>query len=312
MRIVIVSESARYAQRKVQMNKDEIHDTVTRLIVEELESGNVPWRKGWNSHGYMPTSMTTGKPYTGINTLILSIVASRKKYSRGLWLTYKQASALGGQVMKGEKGTHIIYYKMLDGTDKLTGEPISYPVMKSYVVFNLDQCENVATPAKYLVKQEPVEVLPALEGIVKGYTNAPSIYYSEQDRAFYDPSDDSITLPSLAQFESAEEHAYTLCHELVHSTGHKSRLDRWSEADKPSRFGCESYAKEELVAELGACMILSSAGLALDIPNSTAYIKNWLKALKDDKTLIFKASAKASKALQHITADEGAHEEVSA
>jgi antirestriction protein ArdC len=295
------------------MNKEEIHDEVTRLIIEELESGNVPWRKGWNAHGYLPTSMTTGKPYTGINSLILSVVANRRKYSRGLWLTYKQAVTLGGQVIKGQKGTHIVYYKMFNGKDKVTGEDITFPVMKSYVVFNLDQCENIKVPDKYLVKSEPVEVLPALEGIVAGYKNAPSIYYAEQGSAFYNPADDSITLPSLAQFETAEEHAYTLCHELTHSTGHSSRLDRWSaEADKPSKFGCESYAKEELVAELGACMILSAAGLSVDIPNSGAYIKNWLKALKDDKSLIFKASAKASKAMQHIMEAEPALEEVEA
>ena len=294
------------------MNKDEIHDTVTRLIVEELESGNVPWRKGWNAHGFMPTSMTTGKPYTGINSLILAVMANRKKYERGLWLTYKQAAALGGQVKKGEKGTHIVYYKMQDTIDKLTGETITYPLMRSYVVFNLAQCENVEIPKKYLVKQEPVEVLPALEGIINGYANAPTIYYAEQGSAYYDPAADSITLPSLAQFVSAEEHAYTLCHELTHSTGHKSRLDRWSEAEKPSRFGCEGYAREELVAELGACMLLSAAGLSVDIPNSGAYIKNWLKALKDDKSLIFKASAKASKAMKHIMEAEVELEEAEA
>ena len=294
--------------RKVLMNKEEIQDSVTAMVIAELESGNVPWRKGWNAHGFMPTSMTTGHAYTGINSLILSVVASRKKYERGLWLTYKQASALGGQVMKGEKGTHIVYYKMYDGKDKVTGEDIRFPIMKSYVVFNLAQCENVEVPAKYLVKSEPVEVLPALESIVAGYQGAPSIYYAEQGSAFYNPADDSITLPSLAQFETAEEHAYTLCHELVHSTGHKSRLDRWSEAEKPSRFGCEGYAKEELVAELGACMVLSAAGLEVDIKNSGAYIKNWLQALKNDKSLIFKASAKASKAMQYITAEPALEE----
>lgn len=293
------------------MNKEEVQDSVTAMVVAELESGNVPWRKGWNAHGFMPTSMTTGHAYTGINSLILALVASRKKYERGLWLTYKQASALGGQVTRGEKGTHIVYYKMYNGKDKVTGEDVTFPIMKSYVVFNIAQCENIKVPDKYLVKGEPVEVLPALEGILAGYTNAPSIYYAEQGSAFYNPADDSITLPSLAQFETAEEHAYTLVHELTHSTGHKSRLDRWSENDKPSRFGCESYAKEELVAELGACMILSAAGLSVDIPNSSAYIKNWLHALKNDKTLIFKASAKASKAMQYIM-QEPALEEVEA
>jgi len=291
------------------MNKAELQEHITALIIKELESGSVPWHKGWNSHGFMPSNIVSGKAYQGINALILSIVGAG--YERGLWLTYKQAQALGGNVKQGEKGTHITYYSKVVKKDKDTKEELgSFALLKGYVVFNVEQCEGITIPAKFLTEREPVEVLPALEGIIEGYKNRPEIFYKAQDRAFYSPSADTITLPALEQFESAEEHAYTLCHEMIHSTGHESRLDRWSKPeDKPSKFGCESYAKEELVAEIGACMVLSHAGIALDIKNSGAYIKSWLKALKDDSTLIFQAAGKASKALAVITSEVEEKEE---
>lgn len=281
------------------MKKSEIHEQVTDLIVRELESGNVPWRKGWNTHGYVPTNIISGKPYQGINSLILSIIG--RKYTRGLWLTYKQAAQLGGSVALGEHGTHIVYYSKVAKVDKETDEKSTFALMRSYVVFNVDQCVNVKVPDKYLVTREPVTPIAATETMLAAYENAPVIYYKEQAGAYYSPIEDSITLPSLKQFETPAEHAYTLAHELVHSTGHESRLNRWDKVEeKPSRFGCESYAKEELVAELGACMTLSSLGVDLDISNSAAYVKNWLGALKDDKSLIFAASAKASKAASYI------------
>jgi antirestriction protein ArdC len=281
------------------MNKSEIQQQVTDLIIKELENGNAPWRKGWNAHGYLPSNIVSGKEYSGINSLILSIVG--RSYSRGLWLTYKQAQQLGGSVMEGQKGVHVVYYSKVKAKDKETQEERSFALMRNYVVFNVDQCVNVKIPSKYLIEREPVSPIAATDDMLKSYVNGPTVYYKEQAGAYYSPVEDSITLPSLAQFESAQEHAYTLAHELVHSTGHESRLNRWDKAEeKPSRFGCESYAKEELVAELGACMTLSALGVEVDIPNSGAYIKNWLGALKDDKSLIFTASAKASKAMMRV------------
>jgi antirestriction protein ArdC len=274
------------------MNKVELQEYITGLIIKELESGSVPWHKGWNSHGLMASNLVSRKAYQGINALVLSIVGSA--YSSPYWLTYKQAQQLGGSVKQGEKGTHITYYSKVVKKDKESGEiEGSFALLKGYVVFNADQCEGISVPT--IEKREPVEVIPALDSILSSYKNRPEIFYKEQDRAYYSPSADTITLPSLAQFESAQEHAYTLAHELIHSTGHESRCNRWSkEEEKPSRFGCESYAKEELVAEIGACLLLTMAGVEVDIKNSGAYIKNWLSALRDDKTLIFTAAAKAS------------------
>lgn len=292
------------------MNRTELQEHVTGLIIAQLEQGNVPWSKGWSSHGFMASNLVSGKSYRGINALILSMLG--EEYEHGLWLTYKQAQALGGQVIKGSKGTHIVYYSPITKKDDLGEISAKFSLMKSYTVFNIAQCEGITIPAKYLVQGEPVEILPAIEAMKAGYMNCPPVYYKEQDRAYYSPSEDSITLPSLAQFTSASEHAYTLAHELVHSTGHESRCNRWDdEADKPTKGHKDSYAREELVAELGACMLLSSLGLEVDIVNSGAYIKSWLSALKNDTTLIFSASGKASKAIECILGAE-VREEVSA
>jgi antirestriction protein ArdC len=196
-------------------------------------------------------------------------------------------------VKEGEKAPSFFFYKWFN-------------------VFNVDQCEGIEIPAKFLPTGEIVEPLDAINAIWNGYANRPEMFYSEQGRAFYSPTADSITLPTLAQFKSAEEHAYTFAHEMIHSTGHESRANRWSaKEDKPSQFGCESYAKEELIAEVGACMLLANAGVQFDIPNSAAYLRSWIKALNDDKGLIFKASAKAQAAANYITGVK-VQEEVSA
>jgi antirestriction protein ArdC len=276
-----------------------IKEDITALLVKALEEGNAPWRKGWVG-GMAPTSLATGKGYQGINTLILSLLG--EEYSHPLWLTFKQAQALGGSVKKGEKSVRVVYAAQKSTEPAKEGEKgTSFFFYKWFNVFNVDQCEGIEIPAKFLPTGKIVEPLDAINAIWNGYANRPEMFYSEQGRAFYSPSADSITLPTLAQFKSAEEHAYTFAHEMIHSTGHESRANRWStKEDKPSAFGCESYAKEELIAEVGACMLLANAGVQFDIPNSAAYLRSWIKALNDDKGLIFKASAKAQAAANYI------------
>jgi antirestriction protein ArdC len=246
----------------------------------------------------MPMSLTSNKEYSGINALVLAICGAQ--YERSLWVTYKQAQALGGNVRKGEKSLPVVYWSRIikQGED---GKPVSKGAfMKFYSVFNVEQCEGITIPAIYDIKREPVATLPALNSIVAGYTSKPEIYYKAQGRAFYDTLADSITLPPLETFDDAESHAYTLCHEMIHSTGHQSRLDRFSEDDKPARFGDANYAREELVADIGAQMLLSSAGIKVDMQNSASYIAGWLKALKNDPSLIIAASGKAQRAADYI------------
>lgn len=296
----------------VHMNRTDLQDQITGLIIDQLEQGTVPWHKGWRVSGVQHSNLISKKSYRGINALILSIVGS--EYSSPYWLTYKQASDLGGSVRKGEKGTHITYYAKIAKKAKEDQDPKevkgSFALLRDYVVFNTDQCDGITVPE--IIKDEPVLALDAIDQLLDGEVwNCPEVRYVGQDRAYYSPSADQITLPLVEQFESPQEHAYTLAHELTHSTGHESRCNRWSNPeDKPSRFGCESYAKEELVAEIGACMLLTMIGVEVDIKNSGAYIKSWLGALKDDRTLLFSASAKANQACTLIMGE--VKEEVSA
>ena len=196
------------------MSRQDIEERITELVIKQLEEGKVPWRKPWTSAGYAPTSLTSGKPYRGINTLLLAILG--EDYERSLWLTYKQAQALGGNVRKGESGLPIVFWSQY--VKEVNGEEQKACFLKNFTVFNVAQCDGVDIPAKYLTTREPVETLPALTELVNGYLDAPTIYHKEQGRAFYSPSADSITLPSKEQFDEPEEYAYTLLHELSHST----------------------------------------------------------------------------------------------
>jgi len=280
-----------------RMNK-ELVERINALVVEQLENGIAPWRKPWNASGYMPMSLTSNKEYSGINALVLAICGAQ--YKRSLWVTYKQAQALGGNVRKGEKSLPVVYWSRIikPGED---GKPVSKGAfMKFYSVFNVEQCDGITIPAIYDIKREPVDTLPALNSIVAGYASKPEIYYKQQGAAFYNPVTDSITLPPLDAFDDAESHAYTLCHEMIHSTGHQSRLDRFKEDDKPARFGDANYAREELVADIGAQILLSSNGINYNMENSASYLAGWLKALKNDPSLIISASGKAQRAADYI------------
>ena len=278
-------------------SKQEIQEQISALVIKQLEQGIVPWRKPWTSAGYLPTSLTTGKVYGGINLLILSIVGS--EYSRPLWITYKEAEKRGGNIKRGEKGTGIIKWSIYDKRDKETGETHKAFFLKEFTVFNIDQTEGltIAEPAK----REPVSAPEGIAQLLANYASKPEIYHSVSDRAYYSPVLDSIHLPNIDQFTSAEEYALTLAHELTHSTGHQSRLDRFSEEDAPATFGSPVYAKEELVADIGANMLLNHYGIETPLENSASYIAGWLKALNNDTSLILSASTKAQKAVDYMT-----------
>jgi antirestriction protein ArdC len=285
------------------MNRQELEATISQLVIKQLEQGIVPWRKGWSGLGIAPTSLTTGKNYQGINSLVLSIVG--EEYSSPFWLTYLEATKRGGYVRKGEKATSIIKWSKYEREDKSTGEKSQGYFMRSYAVFNLDQCDNVEAPeAQAITKREPVSVEAGIASILASYTDKPTIDHRATDRAFYRPSTDTITLPKLEQFNSSADYSATLTHELIHSTGHKSRLDRHAERDldKPCHFGSENYAKEELVAELGAQFLMNGAGIDTsgELTNSASYLAGWLGALKNDSSLIVSSAGKAQRATDYI------------
>lgn len=285
-------------------NRAEIEQKVTDSIIRALESGVAPWRKPWDNLT-LPVSVATNKPYRGINTLILWAVQTEMRYERPYWLTLKQANAMGGTVRKGEKSTEIVFWKVhnFEKRDEETGlmVPAKVPLLRTYRVFNVEQCDGLELPPRYseTVKvHEPVEVLEGLQTVMDGYVDGPTVVNLRGNQAFYMPLIDIIQLPERNQFPTPEGYAETMLHELVHSTGHKDRLDRFEAGQE--RFGCEGYAREELVAEIGAAMLAAVVGIDLKVEQTAAYVGSWLKALKDDRSLIIKAAQQAQKAVDRI------------
>lgn len=278
------------------MNKADIQQIVTDNIIAAMEKGIVPWRKPWTGHGSQ-VSLSTGKAYRGVNTLILDSVQMSNGYDLPLWGTFKQISAMGGKVKKGEKGTPVVLWKPMEREDE-EGNVKSFMLMRYFTVFNVAQTEGLEIPQKFLATREPV---PVLDGVAEALAYGPEVRHLAQDRAYYEPAKDRITLPALEQFVSAESYAATALHEIAHSTGHESRLGRFD--GSPVTFGCETYAEEELVAEIGAAMLATALGISVEWDQHAAYLASWLKALKDDRGLLIAAAQKAQKAVDLVLAE---------
>lgn len=280
----------------------DIYQTVTDSIIQQLEKGCVPWVKPWASNGTFhanPLNVISKKPYRGINRLILWSVST--VYPSAQYLTFKQALELGGNVRKGEHGIKVIYWDTFKRkeTNAETGEEKEKSGMfcKAYTVFNVAQCENL--PAKYSDIPTPLAPINTQERNAELDRQFDLVGISTAhhgDRAFYRPSTDSVTLPEFSMFKSSADYYATKAHEYTHATAHKSRVGR----DLSGMFGNASYAKEELVAEIGAAFLCATLEIEGQLQHAS-YIESWLKVLKDDKRAIFKAASQAQKACDWLT-----------
>ena len=271
----------------------DIYAAVTDRIIEQLEQGIIPWQKPWVASG-KAVSYATGNPYSLLNQLILG--------RPGEYLTFKQCQKAGGRVRKGEKASMVVFWKFIEQEDEETGEKKQMPFLRYYSVFHIDQCEGVtAKHTTETVFPDGAEALDVAQDIIFDYLSRTGVklLHEEGDRAFYRPSTDEVVLPVRKQFMSTTEYYSTAFHELTHSTGHPSRLNRLTQ---PSFFGSDDYSKEELVAEIGAAALVSHVGLetASSFRNSAAYIQNWLSVLKGDKRFIVSAAGRAEKAVSLI------------
>ena len=269
----------------------DIYKEVTDRIIAEMETGLIPWQKPWVASGGC-VSYATGKPYSLLNQMLLG--------RPGEYATFKQIQQAGGYVKKGQKASMVVFWKWIEQEDEETGEKKEIPFLRYYNVFHIDQCEGLK--AKHFpALPQTANADQKAEAIICDYlkTSGVKLNHEQGDRAFYRPSDDSITLPLLAQFKETAEYYSTAFHEMIHSTGHMSRLNR---LEKTAFFGTEAYSKEELVAEIGASALVNIAGLetANSFRNNTAYVQNWLTVLKNDKRFIVSASGKAEKAVNLI------------
>ena len=275
-----------------------VYEIVTERIIAELEKGIVPWRKPWIGVEYA-WSRQTGKPYSLLNSLLLPL--------QGEYATYKQIVADGGAVNKGAKAKIVTFWSWIESKTEVdrNGNPVKIPFLKYYNVFHIetDTNLNVRHNKTRANNTNPIE---CAEKIINDYVEASGVGFHKDNasaKAFYSPILDSVTIPHITQYDNIAEYYSTAFHELVHSTGHSSRLNR----DLKNGFGTEKYSKEELIAEIGAATILNSLGIENDesFQNSASYIGGWLRKLHDDKRLIVSASSKAEKAVRYINGERG-------
>lgn len=287
-----------------QKERLDVYAMITDRIIAQMEKGEVPWRKPW-ADGQTPTNLISGKPYRGINTLLLGSAG----YNRNLFLTFKQAKELGASIRKGEKSLPVVFWNSMEKEDPKTGEKKSVGMLRYYNVFNIEQCDNIPQekiPAQIERVHDPVK---ECEDIVAQMPNPPSIHHIG-DQAYYHPTSDMISLPNPEKFETVEEYYSTLFHEVVHSSGHESRLNR-KEVASLIKFGSEDYAIEELTAEIGATFLKTRAGISMDkIENNAAYIQHWLTKLRNDKRFIIHASGQAQKAADYILKERDIDKEI--
>lgn len=281
----------------------DLYTTVTTQIIADLETGVRPWTRPWEAaHAAGPVSRPLRhslEPYSGINVVLLWSRAMAAGYEAPIWMTFRQALSLGAHVRKGERGATVVYANRIVRTEAGDdGRDVdrTIPFLKAYTVFNIAQIEGL--PDRF---SGPVtEILDEGQRIDRAerfFAATGADVRHGGDQAWYSPGLDQVRMPPFGRFHNAQGYYATLAHECTHWTGHASRLDR----DQTGRMGTAAYAREELVAELGAAFLCADLGLELrPREDHAAYIGHWLKALKDDRRLIFAAAAQAQRACDHL------------
>jgi antirestriction protein ArdC len=287
-----------------------LYEEVTERIIVELEAGRLPWVQPWDSAKAgpgLPRNAASGRTYSGINVLILWGEVIAKAYPTQGWLTFRQALDLGGAVRKGEHGVIIFYADRFtpkkddsgEGGDAgQDGEPEparQVPFLRRFTVFNVAQCDGL--PERLTADTVPLperQIVPVAEALIAA-TGAD--FRIGGDEAFYAVGPDYVQVPPQPAFRAQIDYYRTALHELTHWTGHGSRLGR----DQSGRFGSPDYAREELVAELGAAFLCAALGIKPTVRHAD-YIGSWLDVLRGDNRAIFRAASRASRAADFLLA----------
>jgi len=270
--------------------ENKIYQEVTDRIIANLEKGVIPWVKPWHTENTLDKNIVSQNEYNGINRLILGMSG----FNSNVWGSFKQWDSLGANVKKGEKGTAIVFYKPVSSSkvnDQGENESSFYACLKTYYVFNAEQIEGIE------IKPRAVENKPFLNNVLidQLVANTGATIKHGGNSAYYRPSEDYINMPVKSDFMEESGYYATLLHELTHWSGAKHRLDR----TKGKRFADTAYAFEELIAEIGSAFLCEKYNVKGDIRHE-GYIASWLKALKNDNKMIFKASAYAQKSTDYI------------
>lgn len=282
--------------------RKDVYSRVTGKIITQLEQGVRPWVKPWNAEhaaGRITRPLRHGgKPYQGINVLLLWCEAVEKSYSAPIWMTYRQAAELGAQVRKGEHGSLVVYadrYTKTETDERGQESEREIPFMKGYTVFNVEQIDGL--PAHFYAKAEPPKLVERIPHAETFFTATRAIIQHGGNRAFYSPSRDLVQMPPCESFMDVESYYATLAHELTHWTSHPSRCDR----ELGKRFGNQAYAAEELIAEMGSAFLCADLGITPEVrEDHAAYLSHWLEILKTDSRAIFTAAAQAQRAADHL------------
>jgi antirestriction protein ArdC len=280
------------------------YQDVTDSIIALLEQGTRPWSPSCASAATSFPLRQCGTNYQGINILLLWAQSMARGYANPYWMTFKQAQALGGSVKKGEKGARIVYAgtispKDADGGDEQDEARRNISFLKKYTVFNVEQIEGLPEgkfPTPECVIHNAEERNIQLEAVFSAY----GVAVRERNAgAYYDATADQITMPEFSSFQSADAFYATLAHEAVHSTGHKSRLNR--ETLEKYHTSLAIRAKEELVAEIGAAFLCAALGMEpTQREDHASYLAAWLTLLRADKRAIFQAATAAQAASDFI------------
>ena len=296
------------------MNANTIYTTINEAVLKGLETKGLEWFKPWKAGEHnQPINYSNSKPYRGLNIFMLNAVMIDKGYEFNQWLTYKQAQAKGGQIRKGEKSTDVYFFKIgyqdlktgkYQDTEPEHGEYRKTFALRFYKVFNIAQADDLDP----IPIQEPIkadnEPIDEAQIIVDSYISREKINFRsiDKNRAYYMPKLDIINMPDLETFNDSDSYYKVFFHEIAHSTGHETRLNRPTLLEF-QKWGDNTYAKEELVAEISAMYMTGILGLDPEhsLINSQAYIQGWCKYLKDKPKECVNAMQQATKVVDYIT-----------
>ncbi len=284
--------------------RHDVYARVTDAILAELEKGVRPWLKPWNAEhmaGRINRPLRhNGEPYKGVNVLMLWMAAEMQGFAAPYWMTFNQAKEFKAGVKKGAKGSLVVYADRITRTEAgEDGEETERDIyfMKGYTVFNVEQIEGLP-PHFYAAAAPHLDPVQRIEAADLFFANTGADIRHGGNQAFYAEGTDHVQMPPFESFRDAESYCATLAHEVTHWTKHPARLDR---DFGRKRFGDEGYAREELVAEIGAAFLACDLGITPEPRDDhAAYLDHWLKVLREDKRAIFQAAAHAQKAVEFL------------
>ena len=293
---------------------NKMREQIANRFIAALQEERIPWHQEWQNV-IAPYNAVTGRGYRGLNYFWLACIAMDKNYADPRWCTFNQAKDKGWKVIKGEKGTRVEFWSMYDTKTKkkLTPSQVKKlrdtlelsefhdrvkPISNVFTVFNGEQLDGI--PKLKVENRRLFSTAELIELRDRLLKNMELRLREGGNEAFYSPTNDYVNMPMIERFDGAYSYMSTFLHESAHASGAKHRLNR----DLSGRFGSESYAKEELRAEIASAFTASATGIKYEqsptMENHAAYIQNWIKVLENNPNELFAAIKDAEKISDYL------------